>query len=136
MKLLSARNVNYVIVGAYTMAAHGFVRATGDIDIFLDLTPENSEAVFASLVDFGAPLSAVTAEDFRTPGTVYQIGVPPNRIAILTDIDGLTFEEAGSCNVGIDGLAVPVLDLESLKRDKAATGRTKDKFDLESLSGE
>jgi len=136
LKLLSARNVNYVIVGAYAMAAHGFVRATGDIDIFVQPTPENSEAVFASLVDFGAPLSAVTAEDFRTPGTVYQIGVPPNRIDILTDIDGLTFEEAGSFDVEIDGLAVPFLDLESLKRNKAATGRTKDKLDLELLSGD
>jgi hypothetical protein len=136
LKLLSARNVNYVIVGAYAMAAHGFVRATGDIDIFVQPTPENSEAVFASLVDFGAPLSAVTAEDFRTPGTVYQIGVPPNRIDILTDIDGLTFEEVGSFNVEIDGLAVPFLDLESLKRNKAATGRTKDKLDLELLSGD
>jgi len=136
LRLLSARNVNYVIVGAYAMAAHGFVRATGDIDIFVQPTPENSEAVFASLVDFGAPLSAVTAEDFRTPGTVYQIGVPPNRIDILTDIDGLTFEEAGSFDVEIDGLAVPFLDLESLKRNKAATGRTKDKLDLELLSGD
>jgi len=115
------------------MAAHGCVRATGDIDIFVQPTPENAEAVFASLVDFGAPLSGVTEVDFRTPGTVYQIGVPPNRIDILTDIDGLTFEEAGRVHVEIDGLTVPFLDLLSLKRNKASTGRTKDKLDLELL---
>ena len=136
LKLLSAHSVNYVIVGAYAMAAHGFVRATGDIDIFVQPTLENSDAVFASLVEFGAPLSGVTAKDFRTPGTVYQIGVPPNRIDILTDIDGLSFDEAGSFDVEIDGLAVPFLDLDSLKRNKASTGRTKDKLDLELLNGE
>jgi hypothetical protein len=134
LRRLSARSVKFVIVGAYAMAAHGCVRATGYIDIFVQPTPENAEAVFASLVDFGAPLSGVTEEDFRTPGTVYQIGVPPSRIDILTDIDGLTFEEAGSFNVDIDGLIVPFLDLQSLKRNKAATGRTKDKLDLELLS--
>jgi predicted nucleotidyltransferase len=133
LRLLSDHNVNYVIVGAYAMAAHGYVRATGDIDIFVEPTPENAVAVFASLLAFGAPLSWVMVEDFRTPGTVYQIGVPPNRIDILTDIDGLTFDEAGSFNVEIDGLTVPFLDLESLKRNKASTGRTKDKLDLELL---
>jgi hypothetical protein len=133
LRELSAHNVNYVIVGAYAMAAHGYVRATGDIDIFVEPTPENAGAVIASLAAFGAPLSGVTTEDFRTPGTVYQIGVPPNRIDILTDIDGLSFDEAGSISVEIDGQLVPFLDLESLKRNKAASSRTKDKLDLEML---
>lgn len=133
LRELSAHRVNYVIVGAYAMAAHGIVRATGDIDILVEPTPANAEAVIASLAAFGAPLSGITAADFSTPGTVYQIGVPPNRIDILTDIDGLSFAEAGVVNVEINDQLVPFLDLESLKRNKAASGRTKDKLDLELL---
>ncbi len=133
LRLLSAHSVDYVIVGAYAMAAHGYVRATGDIDIFVKPTPENSAAVFESLVAFGAPLSGVTGDDFAVPGTVYQIGVPPSRIDILTDIDGLSYDEVGRVIVEIDGLSVPFLDLESLKRNKASTGRAKDKLDLELL---
>lgn len=133
LKLFSAHHVKYVIVGAYAMAAHGYVRATGDIDLFVEPTPENGAAVYASLVAFGAPLSGITAADFVEPGTVYQIGVPPNRIDILTAIDGLLYAEAGKVNFEIDGLNAPFLDLESLRRNKSATGRTKDKLDLELL---
>jgi len=133
LRELSVHKVNYVIVGAYAMAAHGTVRATGDIDIFVEPTPVNADAVIASLAAFGAPLSGVTADDFKTPGTIYQIGVPPSRIDILTDIDGLSFAEAGVVNVEINDQLVPFLDLESLKRNKASSGRAKDKLDLELL---
>ena len=133
LRELSVHKVNYVIVGAYAMAAHGTVRATGDIDIFVEPTPANADAVIASLAAFGAPLSGVTADDFKTPGTIYQIGVPPSRIDILTDIDGLSFAEAGVVNVEINDQLVPFLDLESLKRNKASSGRAKDKLDLELL---
>jgi hypothetical protein len=133
LRELSVHRVNYVIVGAYAMAAHGIVRATGDIDILVEPTPANAEAVIASLAAFGAPLSGITAADFSTPGTIYQIGVPPSRIDILTDIDGLSFAEAGVVNVEINDQLVPFLDLESLKRNKAASGRTKDKLDLKLL---
>jgi hypothetical protein len=133
LRELSAHRVNFVIVGAYAMAAHGYVRATGDIDIFVKPTAENADAVIASLAAFGAPLAGVTAADFSTPGTVYQIGVPPNRIDILTEIDGLSFDEAGTIHVKVDDQVVPFLDLESLKRNKAASGRTKDRLDLELL---
>jgi len=107
LRELSVHKVNYVIVGAYAMAAHGTVRATGDIDIFVEPTPANADAVIASLAAFGAPLSGVTADDFKTPGTIYQIGVPPSRIDILTDIDGLSFAEAGVVNVEINDQLVP-----------------------------
>lgn len=116
------------------MAAHGCIRATGDIDIFVLPTQENAEALFASLIAFGAPLSGITADDFAVPGTVYQIGVAPSRIAILTEVDGLAYAEAGRITVEVDGLNVPFLDLESLIRNKAATGRVKDKLDLELLN--
>lgn len=136
LRELSVHKVNYVIVGAYAMAAHGIVRATGDIDIFVEPTPANAGAVIESLAAFGAPLSGVTADDFKTPGTIYQIGVPPSRIDILTDIDGLSFAEAGVVNVEINDQLVPFLDLESLKRNKASSGRAKDRLDLELLEAD
>jgi len=133
LRLFTENSVNYVVVGAYAMAAHGYVRATGDIDIFVKPTHENATAVYASLVAFGAPLSGITADDFVVPGNIYQIGVPPNRIDILTEIDGLTYDQAGHVMVEVAGLNVPFLDLESLIANKAATGRAKDKLDLELL---
>jgi len=133
LRLFTAHNVEYIVVGAYAMAAHGYVRSTGDMDIFVRPTSDNARAVYSALVEFGAPLSGITAEDFRAPGTVYQIGISPNRIDILTEIDGLNFEEAGSITVEIDGISVPFLDTDSLIRNKTATGRSKDQIDLEIL---
>jgi hypothetical protein len=133
LRLFTKNRVQYVVVGAYAMAAHGYVRATGDIDLFVQPTRENAAAVYASLVAFGAPLSGITAEDFAVPSNIYQIGVPPNRIDILTAIDGMNYEAAGRVTLEINGLDIPFLDLESLKRNKAASGRAKDKLDLELL---
>ncbi len=133
LRLFAVHSVEYVVVGAYAMAAHGYVRSTGDIDLFVRPSTENSTAVYSALAEFGAPLSGITAEDFRTPGTVYQIGVPPSRIDILTEIDGLAFEEIGTITVEVDGLSVPFLDADSLIRNKAASGRAKDKLDIELL---
>lgn len=83
LKLFTENSVNYVVVGAYAMAAHGYVRATGGIDVFVKPTHENAPAVNASLVALGAPLSGITAEDFVVPGNIYQIGVPPNRRPVV-----------------------------------------------------
>lgn len=104
LKPFSAHRVEYVIVGAYAMAAYVYVRVTGDIDIFIKPTPEKSSVVYTALVEIGAPLSGIAAENFAIPGTEYQIGVPPNRIDILTAIDGLN---------------VLFLELESLRRNKS-----------------
>ena len=133
LKLFTENSVNYVVVGAYAMAAHGYVRATGDIDLFVKPTRENAEAVYESLASFGAPLAGISGEDFTIPGNIYQIGVPPNRIDILTAIDGMKYEESGRVTIEVAGLEIPFLDLESLKRYKAASGRAKDKLDLELL---
>lgn len=107
LRLFTAHNVEYIVVGAYAMAAHGYVRSTGDMDVFVRPTSDNAKAVYSALVEFGAPLSGITVEDFRASGTAYQIGVSPNRIDILTEIDGLS---------------VPFLDTDSLIRNKAANG--------------
>jgi hypothetical protein len=134
LKLFGEHRVEYVVVGAYAMAAHGVVRATGDIDIFVRPTPANARAVFSALAAFGAPLAEVTADDFTTAGTVYQIGLAPSRIDILTEIDGVSYDDLGYIHLTVDELSVPFIDLESLKKTKAATGRAKDKLDLELLN--
>jgi len=129
---LSAAGVEFLVIGAYAMAAHGLPRATGDIDIWVRSTRENAECVMGALHAFGAPLFGLTIEDLLRPDTVFQIGVAPNRIDILTGITGMRFEEAwrNRLTVTIDDQIVPVIGLADLIRNKAATGRPKDQADL------
>jgi hypothetical protein len=95
LSLLQDRKVEFIIVGAYGLAAHGLVRSTGDIDIWVNPTTSNAERVFEALAQFGAPLDGVTPNDFEQPGIVFQIGIAPCRIDILTRISGgFSFEEA------------------------------------------
>lgn len=93
---LGEAGVEFVIVGAHALAAHGIARATGDIDIFVKPSAENAERVLAALTAFGAPLDShgIAPADFARPGLVYQIGLPPRRIDLLTEISGVSFDEA------------------------------------------
>lgn len=135
--VLADRGVEFVIVGAYALAFHGAPRASGDIDIFVRPSPANAERLFDALARFGAPLGAagVTAEDLAQPGAVYQIGLPPRRIDLLTAISGLTFDEAWASRVTaeIDGRPVPFIGRAALLKNKQASGRPKDVADLARL---
>ena len=88
--------VEFIIVGAHALAVHGIPRATGDIDVFVRPSVDNSRRLFEALQVFGAPVEAhgVSKDDFASPGYVYQIGLPPRRIDFLTEVSGLTFDEA------------------------------------------
>ena len=116
---------------------HGVVRTTGDLDIWVRPDPENAQRVWKALAGFGAPLEAMglTVQDLSQPGTVYQIGLPPRRIDILTEISGIEFEEAWESRLvqEADGLAIPFLGRQALLRNKQASGRTKDLADIELL---
>jgi hypothetical protein len=94
LRAFAAAEVRFLIVGAYALAHHGRPRATGDLDVWVDPTPVNAPRVMRALAAFGAPMHDITEEDFARPGVVFQIGVPPGRIDVLTDLTGLTFEEA------------------------------------------
>ena len=134
----SEAGVKYLLVGAYAMAAHGHVRATGDIDLWVESSRENAAKVMEALEQFGAPLHEIGREDFEKADVVFQIGVAPRRIDILTSIDAVGFSEAwdGREEVRVSGLDVPVIGRPELIRNKLATGRTKDLADAEWLQGE
>jgi len=135
LSALSAAEADYLVVGAYALAAHGFPRATGDIDLWVRPTKENAMRVWKALAAFGAPTSRITLEDFSTPDIVYQIGVAPRRIDILTSISGVEFEHAWEdrISVELDGLTVPVIGRLHLLANKRASGRPKDLADAEIL---
>jgi len=131
----NARGVEYLIVGAYALAAHGRVRATGDLDLWIRADAKNATRVIESLKTFGAPLHDLTERDLSRPGLVFQIGVAPLRIDILTSIDGVDFADAWAERVTTKfaDQAVPVLSVKHLIKNKRAVGRTQDLADLEWL---
>ena len=135
--LFADANVDFLIVGAYALAFHGAPRASGDIDLFIRPTLANAGRVFDALARFGAPLESagVTADDFAQSGTVYQIGLPPRRIDVLTEISGVTFDEAWASRVmaEVDGRSVGFIGRAALLRNKEAAGRPKDIADAARL---
>jgi len=128
---------DFVVVGAHALAAHGAPRATGDLDVFVRPTADNAERVFRALIRFGAPVAAhqLRASDFATPGTVYQMGLPPFRIDILTELSGITYDDAAADTITGHFGPEPVrcIGLDAMIRNKRATGRTKDLADAEAL---
>ena len=132
---LSDSGVEFLLVGAYAMAAHGHPRATGDLDIWVRANPENAVKVLVALSRFGAPLHDLTIKDLSTPGIIFQIGVEPSRIDILTEISGVNFADAWERKISIemDGCSMSVIGLEDLIENKRAAGRAKDIADVETL---
>jgi hypothetical protein len=133
----AAETVEFIVVGAYALALHGVPRFTGDLDLFVRPTPENAARVWRALVRFGAPVQAagVTEADFATPGVVYQIGLPPSRIDLLTEISGLSFDDVWVTReiTDLDGSPVPFIGREAFVRNKLASGRPKDLVDARRL---
>lgn len=137
LSALLAEEARFLVVGAHALAVHGVPRATGDIDLWIDRSPDNAARVIRALAAFGAPTEALGVKpgDLEAPDLVIQIGLPPRRIDVLTGVSGLEFEEAWSGRVlhPVDGLTVPFLGREALIRNKRSSGRFKDLGDLESL---
>lgn len=136
--LLSAfidHGVEFIVVGAHALAAHGHVRATKDMDLWIRASSENADRAYAALSAFGAPMQDLSPDDLNTPGTVFQIGVEPIRIDIINQIDGVTFDEAWPERVHANfaGLDVPVLSRAHLIQNKTASGRAQDLADVEVL---
>jgi hypothetical protein len=132
LSCLNDEGVDFIVVGAYALAAHGLPRATGDIDVWLRNSPDNARKVLRALTKFGAPTSHLSEEDFTTPNFIIQIGVEPCRIDLLTGIDGVEFGEAsgGKVKLEVGDLEIFVLSKEHLLKNKLAAGRDKDRGDI------
>lgn len=135
LRSLSDAEARFLVVGAYAVSFHGEPRATGDLDVWVEPTPENAARVHRALAAFGAPLDELTVTDLHTPGVVFQMGVPPRRIDILTSITAVSFDEAWPERVeGRYGeVRFPLIGREALIENKRALGRPKDLLDLELL---
>lgn len=134
---LREEGAEFLVVGAFAMAAHGVPRATGDLDLWVRAELENSKKVWRALLHFGAPVESagLTVEDLVNPDMVFQMGQPPRRIDVITGIDGVSFDEAWPNRkvVTVEGLKVPCLGRGELIRNKEASGRDKDLVDLKTL---
>lgn len=135
LSALSGEKAEYLIVGAYALAGYGLARATGDIDILVKPDLGNSKKVYKALQVFGAPLTEIQPDTFSQPDIIFQMGVPPRRIDVITSITGVSFEDAWAHRVTrrIEDLDLPVLSIDDLILNKTATGRPKDLVDVEWL---
>ena len=135
LSALSEAGAEFLIVGAHALAAHGRPRATGDLDIWVRATPENAERVWSALATFGAPLHDLSLADLASPGIVFQMGLPPRRIDILTELTGLTFAEAwaGRVRRAFGPVEADFIGREGLILNKRATARPQDLVDLADL---
>ena len=135
LQLLADENVKFILVGAYALAAYGYPRATMDIDLWIMPSLDNAEAVLRALKRFGAPLEELTIADLQKEDTVFQIGVAPRRIDLITGVSGLQFEKAfaHSLEIDIEGIKIHILSVDDLIQNKNTTGRIKDLADVEVL---
>jgi hypothetical protein len=131
-----AEGADFLIVGGHAVMLYTEPRYTKDIDVWVRPSRENAERVFRGLARFGAPLSDVTVDDFASPGTIFQIGVAPNRIDVLTSIEGVEFEKAWAARTPstYGGVPIGVLSAEDLIANKRAVGRPQDLLDVEALT--
>lgn len=127
--------VRYLLVGGYALAFHSRPRFTRDLDIWIEPDPSNAERAYAALEAFGAPLEKLTSRDLQTSGLVFQIGVAPNRIDVLTGIDGVSFAEAwrDRQQTSYSDQPVPVIGRQHLIANKRSTGRAQDLLDAAEL---
>jgi len=138
VEILSAfrdAGVEFLVIGAHALAVHGHVRATLDIDLWVKPTLDNAARTWRALERFRAPLSKMKLEDFAEPEVLYQIGLPPSRIDIMTSVTGLDFDAAwpNRMMAAFGTVDAPVLGLEDMRTAKRAAGRLKDLADLEEL---
>lgn len=131
----NAHDVEYLIVGAHALAAYGHVRATKDLGLWVRPEKSNAQRVLRALSDFGAPLSDLTVDDLTKKETIFQIGLPPLRIDLITDIDGVEFEEAwpGRLETLFGGVPAFVISRHHLITNKKTVARLQDLADVQQL---
>ena len=135
LSCLLEEKVEFLLVGGYALGVYGHPRATKDIDLWIWTDPVNSERTYRALAAFGAPLGNMTPMAFSESGVILQIGVPPNRIDLITKADGIEFKACyqNRIIVSIEGLDIPVISREDLILNKRTTDRPQDRVDVDLL---
>ncbi len=136
IKSLNDNGVQYLVIGGYAVAVHGHPRYTKDLDIWIQVSPENAGRLVKAIREFGFESLGLTENDFMTPDQVIQLGFPPNRIDLIVQADGIEFDACypSRMEIEIEGVPVNFIDLENLKKNKKASGRYQDLADLENLT--
>ena len=136
IKSLNANGVRYLVIGGYAVALHGHPRYTKDLDIWIQISRENVARIIKALKDFGFESLGLTENDFLADDQVIQLGYPPNRIDLISQADGIEFDECypSRQSLDLDGIKIDFIDLENLRKNKKASGRYQDLADLENLS--
>ncbi len=136
-RLLNANNVEYLIVGGYAVAFHGFIRATKDIDILFRNSPENINKIIAALSGFGISKDSMDDNVFSEPGRIVRIGSPPMMVELINAIGGVTFEEAWTNKISgtYGSVTIYFLSRHDLLKSKRAAGRPQDLRDIDELGG-
>lgn len=134
LSFLNETQVEYLVVGGWALGIHGYVRATGDMDIWISSSEENLDRLLAALHLFGVP-SEISKDFFREKGNVFRMGSPPMRIEIITEATGVEFSECYSkkTEIVLDQLTIPFIGYDDFVLNKRSSGRLKDLADLESL---
>jgi predicted nucleotidyltransferase len=137
IECLNKSKVRYLVIGGYAVAHHGRPRYTKDIDIWLDISPDNGARIVEALQNFGFAALGLTANDFQEPDTIIQLGYEPQRIDLLTSAAGIDFATAweNQCPVEVDEITIRIIGLEQLLENKAAVGRPQDLADIDALEG-
>jgi hypothetical protein len=137
LAVFNSHGVRYLVVGAHAVGVHAEPRGTKDLDVFIQPSPANSEAVYAALAEFGAPLAGMTPADFNdAPGSVFQMGVPPSRVDIMQKIEAVDFDEAWENRIETSiaaGIPTQVISRDDLIRNKLSVGRPQDLLDVEKI---
>ena len=135
LRLLNANEVDYLLIGGFAVAIHGYPPATADMDVWVARGADNAHRIVAALRAFGFDLPTLTVDLFLQPDRIVRMGVAPIRIEVLTSIDGVDFDGCSERAVVhvVDGSPIPVIGLDDLKANKRASGRSKDLADLDNL---
>jgi hypothetical protein len=138
IRLLNDCSVRYLVVGGYAVALHGHPRYTKDLDVWVEPDPVNIDRILDALKAFGFGSLELDADDFLEPDTVIQLGRPPQRIDLLTELDGVVFDESYATRqeVAIEDISVSFIGLDQLRKNKKASGRHQDLADVEHLQEE
>ncbi len=135
LRLLNEHEVKYLLIGGYAVSYHGFPRTTFDMDVWIAADPINARKMVDVMVAFGFAPGAVSPDLFLGRKGIIRMGVPPLRLEVLQEIDGVEFQECYENRIvdELDGINVSIINLRDLRRNKAASGRHKDMVDLENL---